>query len=117
MDTVCTPAVERSTFVLAASLSVALMLWQWRPLPAIVWSVDNAYGEATLYVVSALGWSILLASTFMINHFELFGLQQVFNYWRGIRFSPPGFKTPALYRYVRHPLYLGFILAFWARRV
>jgi methanethiol S-methyltransferase len=71
-------------------------------------------GQATLYVVSALGWSILLASTLLINHFELFGLQQVFNYWRGVRFNPPAFKTPALYRYVRHPLYLGFILAFWA---
>ena len=108
------PSVERSTFVLAASLAVALLLWQWRPLPAIVWSVDNAPGQVTLYLVSALGWSLLLASTFLINHFELFGLQQVFNYWRGVRFSSPAFKTPALYRYVRHPLYLGFILAFWA---
>ena len=87
------PSVERSTFVLAASLSVALLLWQWRPLPAIVWSVDNTPGQATLYLVSALGWSILLASTFLINHFELFGLQQVFNYWRGVRFNPPAFKT------------------------
>jgi methanethiol S-methyltransferase len=108
------PTVERSTYVLAASLSVALLLWQWRPLPAIVWSVDNASAQATLYVVSALGWGILLASTFLINHFELFGLQQVFNHWRGVRANPPAFKTPALYRYVRHPLYLGFILAFWA---
>ena len=108
------PAVERSTFVLAASLALALLLWQWRPLPAIVWSVGNIPGQATLYLVSALGWSILLASTFLINHFELFGLHQVFNYWRGVRFDPPAFKTPALYRYVRHPLYLGFILAFWA---
>jgi protein-S-isoprenylcysteine O-methyltransferase Ste14 len=108
------PPAERSTYVLAASLSVALLLWQWRPLPAIVWSVDNAAGQATLYLISALGWSILLASTFLINHFELFGLQQVFNYWRGVRSNPPAFKTPALYRYVRHPLYLGFILAFWA---
>jgi protein-S-isoprenylcysteine O-methyltransferase Ste14 len=79
-----------------------------------VWTVDNAPGRALLYLVSALGWGVLLASTFLINHFELFGLQQVFNYWRGVRFNPPAFKTPALYRYVRHPLYLGFILAFWA---
>src|SRR4029077_2118590 len=108
------PSIERSTFVLAASLAVALLLWQWRALPATVWSVDNAPGRATLYLLSALGWGILLTSTFLINHFELFGLQQVFNYWRGVRFSPPAFKTPALYRYVRHPLYLVFILAFWA---
>ena len=108
------PSVERSTFVLAASLAVALLLWQWRPLPAIVWAVDNAPGRTLLYLLSALGWGILLTSTFLINHFELFGLQQVFNYWRGVRFKTPAFKTPALYRYVRHPLYLGFILAFWA---
>lgn len=108
------PSVERSTFVLAASLAVALLLWQWRPLPAIVWAVDNAPGRTLLYLLSALGWGILLTSTFLINHFELFGLQQVFNYWRGVRLKPTAFKTPALYRYVRHPLYLGFILAFWA---
>jgi methanethiol S-methyltransferase len=108
------PSVERSTYVLAASLAVALLIWQWRPLPAVVWAVDNASGRTLLYVVSALGWGILLMSTFLINHFELFGLHQVYNYWRGVRFSPPAFKTPALYRYVRHPLYLGFILAFWA---
>ena len=107
-------SVERSTFVLFASLAVALLLWQWRPLPAIVWNVDNAPGRIILYLVSALGWTLLLASTFLINHFELFGLQQVFNHWRGVRFNPPAFKTPTLYRYVRHPLYLGFILAFWA---
>jgi protein-S-isoprenylcysteine O-methyltransferase Ste14 len=108
------PAVERSTFVLAASLTVALLLWQWRPLPGIVWAVDNAPARTLLYLLSALGWGILLTSTFLINHFELFGLQQVFNHWRGLRFSPPAFKTPALYKFVRHPLYLGFILAFWA---
>jgi methanethiol S-methyltransferase len=108
------PPVERSTFVLAASLAVALLLWQWRPLPAVVWTVGSAPRRAMLYLLSAMGWGILLASTFLINHFELFGLHQVFNYWREVRFNPPAFKTPALYRYVRHPLYLGFILAFWA---
>jgi methanethiol S-methyltransferase len=108
------PSVERSTFVLAASLAVALLLWQWRPLPAIVWTVDNPAGRAMLYLFSGLGWGILLISTFLINHFELFGLHQVFNYWRDVRFNPPSFKTPALYKYVRHPIYLGFILAFWA---
>ena len=108
------PAVERSTYVLAASLAVALLLWQWRPIPSIVWAVDNPSGWILLYLISALGWVTLLTSTFLINHFELFGLQQVFNYWRGARVEPAAFKTPALYKYVRHPLYLGFILAFWA---
>ena len=108
------PAVERSTYVQAASLAVALLLWQWRPIPSIVWAVDNPSGWILLYLISALGWVTLLTSTFLINHFELFGLQQVFNYWRGARVEPAAFKTPALYKYVRHPLYLGFILAFWA---
>lgn len=108
------PSIERSTFVLAASLAVALLLWQWRPLPTVVWSVESAPVRVLLYLVSALGWGILLASTFLINHFELFGLQQVFSFWRGVRLSPSAFKTPALYKYVRHPLYLGFVLAFWA---
>lgn len=108
------PAVERSTYVLAASLAVALLLWQWRPIPSIVWAVDNPSGRILLYLISALGWVTLLTSTFLINHFELFGLQQVFNYWRGARVEPAAFKTPALYKYVRHPLYVGFILAFWA---
>ena len=107
-------AVERSTYVLAASLAVALLLWQWRPIPSIVWAVDNPSGRILLYLISALGWGTLLTSTFLINHFELFGLQQVVNYWRGARAEPAAFKTPALYKYVRHPLYLGFILAFWA---
>ena len=90
------PAVERSTYVLAASLAVALLLWQWRPIPSIVWAVDNPSGWILLYLISALGWVTLLTSTFLINHFELFGLQQVFNYWRGARVEPAAFKTPAL---------------------
>ena len=106
--------VERSTYVLAASLAVALLLWQWRPLTAAVWTVDDAVLKPLLYAISGLGWAVLLISTFLINHFELFGLQQVFNHWRGVHFEPPTFKTPAFYRYVRHPLYLGFIVAFWA---
>jgi methanethiol S-methyltransferase len=102
------PAVERSTYVLAASLAVALLLWQWRPIPSIVWAVDNPSGWILLYLISALGWVTLLTSTFLINHFELFGLQQVFNYWRGARVEPAAFKTPALYKYVRHPRILGY---------
>lgn len=107
-------SVERSTFVLAASLAVALLLWQWRPLPDVVWRVDSPAGRTLLLSVSALGWAVLLISTFLINHFELFGLQQVFQRWRGIPLKRPAFQTPSFYKYVRHPIYLGFILAFWA---
>jgi protein-S-isoprenylcysteine O-methyltransferase Ste14 len=107
-------AVERSTFVLAASLALALLLWQWRPLPDLVWTVETPFLAALLVGLSWLGWAVLLLATFLINHFELFGLQQVFDHWRGHRSEAPGFKTPALYRLVRHPIYLGFLLAFWA---
>jgi len=105
---------ERSTFVLASSVALALLIWQWRPIVDPVWSVDNRSAQWLLIGLSHLGWVILLVATFLINHFELFGLQQTFEYWRGRRFEPPSFRTPALYRVVRHPLYLGFLLAFWA---
>lgn len=107
-------SVERSTYVLAASLAVALLLWQWRPLPAVVWSVDSQAGKVLLWSLSVLGWAIVLIATFQINHFELFGLQQVLQRWRGMAPAKPQFRTPLFYRFVRHPLYLGFILAFWA---
>jgi protein-S-isoprenylcysteine O-methyltransferase Ste14 len=108
------PPLERSTFVLAASLVVALLIWQWRPLPQMMWAVDGRAAETLLIGLSVLGWAMVLIATFLINHFELFGLQQVFEHWRGRRFEPPAFRTPALYRLVRHPIYLGFIVAFWA---
>jgi protein-S-isoprenylcysteine O-methyltransferase Ste14 len=107
-------SVERSTYVLAASLAVALLLWQWRPLPNVVWAVDNQAARTLLISISVLGWVVLLISTFLISHFELFGVQQVFQRWRGTPVKTLAFKTPAFYKYVRHPLYLGFILAFWA---
>ena len=106
--------IERSTFVLAASLALVLVVWQWRPLPELVWSVDDEDARITLYVLSGLGWAVLLVATFLINHFELFGLQQVYDHWRGSSLQSPTFRTPALYRVVRHPIYLGFIVAFWA---
>jgi len=106
--------VERTTFVLAASLVLALLIWQWRPMPETIWTVTDPAPRWLLLGLCGLGWFLVLLSTFLINHFELFGLHQVYDHWRGRRFAPPAFKTPALYRVVRHPIYLGFILAFWA---
>lgn len=107
-------AVERSTFVLAASVVVALLIWQWRPMQGLVWQLDERLAQIMLFGLSGLGWAMVLVATFLINHFELFGLQQVYEHWRGRSFEPPAFRTPALYKLVRHPIYLGFLLAFWA---
>jgi methanethiol S-methyltransferase len=107
--------VERSTFVLAATLALALLLWQWRPITApVIWRIESAAAAAALSAIFWFGWAILLLSTFLLNHFELFGLQQVFARLTGRKPAEPTFRTPFLYRYVRHPLYLGFLLAFWA---
>lgn len=111
------PAIERSTFVLAASLALALLLWQWRPIrEPVIWRVEGV-GGALLEAVSWLGWAVLLVSTFLINHFELFGLRQVAARLRGRDLPPPRFTTPLFYRWVRHPIYLGFLVAFWAAPV
>jgi methanethiol S-methyltransferase len=107
-------AIERSTYVLLASLSLILLFWQWRPIPAIVWQVDDPDVAATIATVSMAGWVLVFTSTFLINHFELFGLQQVANNLADREMHKPRFRTPLLYRFVRHPLYLGFIIAFWA---
>jgi len=106
--------VERSTYVLAATFVAALFIWQWRPIPGLVWSVDDRFAQYLLLGLAGLGWGAVLLATFLINHFEMFGLQQVFSHWRGRTFEPPAFRMPALYKLVRHPLYLGFIVAFWA---
>ena len=110
------PALERSTYVLFASAALALLFWQWRPLGGPLWAVDGAAGIA-LQVVSVTGWGMVLVSTFLINHFELFGLRQSFAPLLGLRDVEPVFRTPGLYRVVRHPIYLGFLLAFWATPV
>jgi methanethiol S-methyltransferase len=114
---IVSPVVERSTYVLAATLALALILWQWRPIPEpVIWSVDGT-AATMIRVVFWLGWGVLLASTFLINHFELFGLRQVFEGLSGREVPQPEFRTPAFYRYVRHPIYLGFLMGFWAAPV
>jgi methanethiol S-methyltransferase len=108
------PAVERSTFVLAASLCLLLLFWQWRPIgTTIIWQVTGPL-EAVLVGLSLVGFLIVLLATFMIDHFELFGLSQVWHSFRGVTARPQEFRTPFFYRAVRHPIYLGFIIAFWA---
>jgi len=109
--------VERSTYVLIASLVLLLLYWQWRPIPNLVWTVENPIGIAALHAIFWLGWGMSLLSTFLISHFELFGLSQVFARLRSRVLPPRAFTTPFLYRRVRHPLYLGFLLAFWATPV
>jgi protein-S-isoprenylcysteine O-methyltransferase Ste14 len=106
--------VERSTYVLLASLALVALFWQWRPMPDVVWQAPTPQLSTALTALSFLGWGLVFLSTFLINHFELFGLSQVIRNLRGRSAQDPTFKTPFLYKFVRHPIYLGFILAFWA---
>ncbi len=107
--------IERSTYVLAATLALALLLWQWRPIAdPVIWTVEGHAAAMVLQAVFWLGWTVLLTSTFLINHFELFGLRQAFARLLGHTIPAPEFRTPFLYRHVRHPLYIGFLLGFWA---
>ncbi len=108
------PSIERSTYVLFASLALALLFWQWRAMPERVWSVESSAGQAALLLLFAAGWSIVLGSTFMISHAHLFGLRQVHDHLRGKEPGAATFETPALYRHLRHPIMLGFLIAFWA---
>jgi protein-S-isoprenylcysteine O-methyltransferase Ste14 len=107
-------SVERSTYVLFSSLALLLLFWQWRPIPAVVWQVANPQVASAILGLSLFGWVLVFASSFMISHFELFGLQQVANNLSGRSVPETRFKTPMLYNFVRHPIYLGFIIAFWA---
>ena len=107
-------SMERSTYVLFASFTLLLLYWQWRPIPAVIWQVDNPAIAMALTGVSLAGWLIMLTSTFLINHFELFGVQQVASNLVGGEVPAPRFRSPLFYKFVRHPIYLGLIIAFWA---
>jgi methanethiol S-methyltransferase len=107
-------SVERSTYVLISSLLLALVYWKWQPIPTVVWDITSPPLSALLLVLFALGWLILLLSTFMINHFDLFGLRQVYLRARGLEYAPLNFTQRAFYKFVRHPIMLGFLIAFWA---
>jgi protein-S-isoprenylcysteine O-methyltransferase Ste14 len=106
--------IERSTYVLLASLALILLFWQWRPMLGVIWNVENAIGRTVLWVLFALGWTLVLLTTFLINHFELFGLRQVYLDLRGAEHNEIGFRTPFVYKVLRHPLMLGFIISFWS---
>jgi protein-S-isoprenylcysteine O-methyltransferase Ste14 len=111
---IITASVERSTYVLFSSLALLLLFSQWRPIPQLVWTVENPIAAMALNAVFWLGWGMVLVSTFLISHFEFFGLSQVFARFLERQLAEPTFKTPFLYRSSRHPLYLGFLLAFWS---
>src|SRR5690349_13038845 len=110
-------SVERSTYVLLSSLVLILLFWQWRPIKDMIWSANDPTIAALLTGLFWIGWGIVLTSTFLINHFDLFGLQQVYASWQGAKLEAPSFRTPLFYKFVRHPIYFGFILAFWATPV
>ena len=107
-------SIERSTYVLCASLALDLLFLQWRPLGGVVWSIETPALVAAVWALFAIGWLLVLVMTFYIDHFDLFGLRQVWLHLRGRQYTRVQFATPAPYRVVRHPLYLGFVIAFWA---
>lgn len=106
--------VERSTYVLFSSVALILLFGLWQPMGVVIWNVENPAGRAVLYGLMATGFFIVLIATFLINHFDLFGMRQVWLYLRGREYTPLRFKTPLFYKYVRHPLYVGWLFAFWA---
>ncbi len=111
------PSVERSTYVLASSVALIVLYWLWRPLPGVVWEVRHPAAAAALWALFGVGWAVVLIATFQIGHFDLFGLRQVALYTQCRPYEPPPFREPALYRAVRHPIMLGFVVAFWSTPV
>lgn len=107
-------AAERSTYVLMSSLLLLLLFWQWRPMGGTVWDVENPTGRAVLTGMYLFGWLVVLTTTFIINHFDLFGLRQVYLHMAGKPYTPVPFRTPGPYQFVRHPLYIGWLFAFWS---
>jgi protein-S-isoprenylcysteine O-methyltransferase Ste14 len=106
--------LERSTYVLFSSVALILLFWQWRPMGGVVWNIETPALRYVLFAICAMGWLTVLLSTFLINHFDLFGLRQVYLFLLGKEYTQLKFGTPVLYRHVRHPLYLGWLMAFWA---
>ena len=115
--TIIPEPMERSTFVLLSSLCLILMMWQWQPMGGVIWSVENEIVKTILLVLYITGWAIVFISTFLINHFDLFGLRQTWFYATGKKYESLPFRVPLFYRFVRHPLYLGFLIAFWSTPV
>jgi methanethiol S-methyltransferase len=111
------PPVERSTYVLFSSLALLLLFWKWQPVGGVLWNVESASGRIVLYALYAFGWLTVLIATFLINHFDLFGLRQVWLYLIGRPYTPLRFRTPGPYRLVRHPLYAGWLMVFWSAAV
>src|SRR5690606_12357897 len=108
------PAAERSTYTLFSSVALLVMVWFWQPMGGVIWDVLDPMGRAILWTLFGSGFAIVVATTFLINHFDLFGLRQVWLHLRGKEYTPIAFRTPGPYRFVRHPLYVGWLLGFWA---
>jgi protein-S-isoprenylcysteine O-methyltransferase Ste14 len=106
--------IERSTYVLLTSLLLCLLAWRWIPMTGVVWEIHNPTTATLLWCSFVIGWCVVLYSTVLIDHFDLFGLRQVYLYARGMAYTPPQFAVTSLYNYVRHPLLLGFLIAFWS---
>lgn len=107
-------SAERSTYTLLSSLALILLFWQWQPMGGVIWDVQHPVGAGLMHAGFAFGWLLVLVTTFLINHFDLFGLRQAWKFFRGVEYRPLKFVTPGPYKLVRHPLYVGWLFAFWS---